>query len=349
MDKQQKTMLGVGLLAALGIVLLSGSAKAKDKPKRDPFCPLDPQGRQQVWDAELGRCVLLTGPDIPDPGFCPIGTIWDPQKGECVPLTVIPGETACPVGMVWSEGKCIPIVIVEPPGPVGPTEPGNIDDIIKPYPEGGNFYQIQQGNILGWAMSPGTHWNSVVYNLLSRELFLAARQYGGLDDPGAHAFAAQHRGRKAHQNAIYIAIVCSAMNDYAYGTWGYDKAINHPGPHGRAIRLLTQHADNEMRLRQGLQIARTVSIKSPADKGKANSNPVHPATPGGDNTYPLLWMPSMNREMLWATSGAALEIVDYNPPAWITDNGVEDYSGTLQSNKPPFNVFGCGDGQIELE
>lgn len=319
LDKQEKTQVTIAVLAFLGLTLWASTSKAK--PKRDtPFCPPDPQGRPQVWDAALGKCVLMN-PDNPDPDF--------PDNPD-----------ACPVGQIWSptEKKCVPIIF-EPP-----VEPGNVDDIIKDFPEGGNFYQIRQGDIMGWGLGPGQHWNAVTYRLLSRELFLAARE-AGLDDSEALAFAAQHRGRQKNQNELYKAIVCAAMNDYAYGTWGYDGKINHPGPHGRAIRLLTQHADNAGRLRAGLNMARTVSIKSPNDKGKANSNPVKAATPGGDNTYPLIWMPKTNRALLWSSKGATLQMDPEfaNPPNWVTDRGVQDFSGSTLTK------YGCGYGEIEFE
>lgn len=290
------------------------------------------------------------------PETCPSGTTRN-EYGECVieddpdPEPKGPGShRACPPGRIWDEAteSCVDDPSIN--------DPIDIDDIIKDYPEGNAFYQIKKGDIIGWGLS-GMHDEAITQNMLGRELFLAARDHLGMSAEDAMKWSRDRRKNPSLTNKIYNAILCCAMNDACYGTWGYcgDVAIakgrcpksmrNHPGEHGRAIRPLTQHADNAFRLRQGMNMARVVAILSSNEKGNGLGNPVAPAVPGGDNTYPLLWMPGVDRKALADSNGTVLNFLSTqaNPPGWITANGIDDFSGSM------LTTYGCGAGAVKFE
>jgi len=294
------------------------------------------------------------------PTECPDGTERN-AFGECVivddPKKPDKPNEKCIIGYRWvgpsagMPGRCIKID--------EPIEPIKIDDYIKDYPEGNSFYQVKYGDVVGWSLA-GLHENAISQSLLGRELFLAAREFGGLDNEAAMNWSRARRKNKKLTNELHNMILCCAMNDAAYGTWGYcgKKAKDagrctteqqHASVHGRAIRLLSQHADNAERLRAGLRMARTVSILKPGDAGNGKSNPVAPAQPGGDNSFPLLWMPGVVRERLWQSNGTQLawNPSQANPPGWITSEGIEDYSGSLETK------YGCNlsnyNGEVEFE
>lgn len=324
-------------------------------------------------DPTTGECIATT-PDDPDPKFdpvnpgeddCPEGYVRNFMRlkllGSGLSKDELAAELAkyplcvpkeCPPGTERNEfGEC---VLVQPKPPKTPKKPSDVV-IIKDFPEGNAFYQVRQGDILGWGLK-GLHTEAITQNVLARELFLAAREYGGLDDNAALAFANARRRNTSATNAIYDAITCSPLDDACYGTWGYcgDVAIankvcpasmrNHPGPHGRAIRLLPQHANNAVRLMQDLPMARVVAILSAAQKGNGKGNAVQAASPGGKSSYPLLWIPGIDRRRLWESNGTALVFVDgqMNPPDEITGMGFTDYSGTT------ITTFGCPPQQMDF-
>lgn len=294
-------------------------------------------------EAELAKYPVCTLKECP-PGF------ERNDYGECVPSDPTPPPSEpCPEGQhrVFlfggaPEGVCIPD---------NPNDPFDIDDYIKDYPEDGAIYQMRQGEILGWGIA-GKKLKAITQNVLGRALFLAARQYGGLDDAAALAWANARRVNQALTNKIYNAILCCAWNDILYGTWGYcgNKAIqdgrcraserNHAGEHGRAIRPLTQHANNIERLRQGLNPARVVSLGTPANAGDGRSNPVAKAQPGGDNSYPAFYLPGIDRKHLWDTNGASIRFDTDRalPPDQIWDRGFDNVANAM------LPAWGCNSG-----
>lgn len=303
----------------------------------------------------FGVCIP---PEVPPPGTddeCPEGMMRGPT-GLCVPITCPDAYERDP-----ATGQCFlepcrmgfhrdPVTLACVPN----DEPIDIDDYIKDYPEGNSFYQMKQGQILGWGLS-GRHDDAISQMLLARELALAAHEFGGMNMTAAIKWGRDRSKNTTLTNKIYNAILCAAINDGCYGTWGYcgDSAIangvcpasmrNHPGEHGRAIRPLTQHADNLSRLREGLPMARTVAILTAAQKGNGKGNPVAPAQPGGDDSYPLLWMPGIDRARLFSSNGTVLEFLteQANPPDEIMDRGITDYSGSTLS------AYGCTSGSFD--
>lgn len=309
-------------------------------------------GEGQRWSPGLGRCVDV-GPIEQD---CPEGSRWVPAPygpgGSCIPIEQ-PQE--CPDGSHW---------VPAPFGPGGSCIPDDvdfdIDDYIKNYPTPNSIYQMKFGDIMGWGIGSNKRTDAVTQNMLGSALFLAAREFGKLDDTQALAWANARRRNGGLTNMLYNAIVCCAWNDLLYGTWGYcgDDAIesgrcpqtmeNHPGKHGRAIRPLTQHADNILRLKQGLAPARTVSKGTPEDKGDGRSRAVEAASPGGDDSFPALWLPGVNLKRLWESNGQDLQFVSDQslPPDPIWDRGIENLSGS------EFTTAGCNtdgyQGQVEI-
>lgn len=380
MTRQGKVLVGTGVGAVLMGLVFAAAAKASGtKPKQVPKsgCADDEipnvmraqyvakmaSQKRQPNAVELAKFPLCMKRECPpghvrdqygrcvespaSPTFCPAGQHWDAKSQTCVTDT----PSSCPPGKMWSEGLQMCIDVVEPVVPLIPDEPPPIRD----YPEGGAFYQVQYGDIFGWGLA-GKNTKAISQNLLARELLLAAREYGELLNDEALAFSIAHRINSAATNRIVDEILCSGMNDACYGTWGYcgDVAINngtcrsternHPGKHGRAIRLLKQHADNKLRLEQNLPMARTVDILTSKQKGNGKSHAVRPASPGGDTSYPLLWMPKIDRKRLWESGGKDVQFVEGggNPPDAITDRGVTDYSGST------LTIYGCAPNQLEF-
>lgn len=286
----------------------------------------------QLTEAQ-GRAELDKYP-ICVPADCPDGTVRG-EYGDCV----------------FSDPPLPPPADPDPARPRPPRAPrasDDIDDYIKVFPEDGAYYQIKYGDILGWGTG-GMNWDAVSQNVLGRALFLAAREYGGMADAQAQAYANARRKNTTLTNRIYNALLCCTHNDACYGTWGYcgDKAIqdgrcpstmrNRPGEHGRAIRPLPQHADNQARIRAGLTPARVVDELTPAQKGNGRSKAVGSASPGGNSSFPLLWIPGIDRKKLWETDGKVVEFTTSkaNPPDFIWDRGFEDYSNSTT------NPWGC--------
>jgi hypothetical protein len=320
------------------------------------FCPVG-----MHWDVELGECVeddptecppdqvydlitktcRLKDPTVPPPSTdCPEGFHFVPAPfgpgGSCIPDD--PTAPECPEGFHWQPapfgegGSCIPDV-----------DPGDFADYLKNYPTDGAFYQVKAGDFPGWATS-GMQTKSVVQNMFGSALMLAAREYGGLSPEAALAWANTRRKSTAATNMLLNAVWCSAWNDMLYGTYGYQSqgvSRNHPGKHGRAIRFLKQHANNVLRLEQGLRPARTVGMGSPQTAGNAGSVAQGSASPGGKTSYPLLWLPGLDRERLWQSDGQDIRFDPDKalPPDFIWDRGIENLSdANLQA-------YGCDDDE----
>jgi hypothetical protein len=97
--------------------------------------------------------------------------------------------------------------------------------------------------------------------------------------------------------------------------------------------LLPQHPDNLQRLRDGLGLARNIRIGEAGETSSALG--VNAELREG---FELLWMPRMNREVLWDSGGTVLttegeEWFDGTsagnlPPPWVMARGIEDYSNS---------------------
>lgn len=238
-------------------------------------------------------------PDGPDPDP-------DPDDDDDVNVVFVP------------PGNLPPLNPTGPVAPVGPTfEPGEIDvdDWVKDYPTGGTFYQVRTGDILGG--QNGTR--SIAYRLLLTEAFLAAKNVGGLDDATARSWARNVAQNGNRIRTVIHLIQCSMINDMVYGTWGYgSQAV--AGPHGRAIRLVPQHANNLQRLRDGEPLARNIRMRFPANAGDSSGVGVDPDL----RSFELLYMPKLNEQILWDSGGLDL-----------TTEGMEWPNGTDMGNWPP--------------
>jgi hypothetical protein len=228
--------------------------------------------------------------------------------------------------------------------PVTPTDPTDVDDIVKPVPRGGNFWKWRQGwTLFGTKIGSPDKAGSVAYTLMRWEAFESAKQYGGMDDTAAWAWVNSRKYDKKPALRVQVAnvVLCCGWNDATAGTYGYCGPIaiankvcpatmeNHPGPHGRAIRPLPQHTDQIARLKAGKAAARVVTIGNPGSAGDGSSHTAQGA-PGGQ--LPTIWCPRFNREVLWTSGGLTFTTEGLDaagtalPPQWVLDRGVEDYS-----------------------
>jgi hypothetical protein len=360
MNKRQKQgaiIFGIAMLA-LGTGFAFFGGKKDEEDEEDDGCP---PGMHR--DPVTGECIGFTI----DPTLCPPGQ--ERVDGVCV--------AKCPSGQVRNAaGECVDITVVPPP------DFGDIDDIIKPYPEGANFYQVKTGdwpgsNVHGSKIPSDYHKGLPVAGyLVRRETFLAAKEFGGLSNEAAMVFVNTHLGGSRLINPsgrTLDIILCSAFNDACYATWGYCGPIaiangkcpasmqNHPGPNGRAIRLLTGgngHPNNIKRIRDGQAVARYVGIGKPSTAGDASSKNMS----GKKGYYPALWMPKLDRQRLYEStlssagfsSQIEIEISPEtwddgssmsSPPPWVMKDGqLLDYSGTL--NLP--GAFGCAGAEFNF-
>ena len=308
---------------------------------------------------------------------CALGETYDEETGECKPIDLIPADPRvtpgdCPPGHHWSgspsRGKCVPDE-VKP-------DPSDVDDLIKIVPQGSHFYRVKKGDVLGYGTSgtynltnPGKGLPIAVW-YIRREAHDAAMAIGGLSDEAAWAWVNNNFGGNkviAAANAALDVILCSAFNDACYATWGYcgQPAINagrcpstmrnHPGPTGRAIRLLPYHPDNIARIRQGQVVARYIAIGSAGNAGDGRGT--NKANKKG--FFEQLWIPKLDHARLWATTDgvpghteieASPETWDdgsplSSPPPWIMRGGeLLDFSGTL--NLP--SAFGCAGESMNM-
>lgn len=290
---------------------------------------------------------------------CPEGMQWSPLQKKCLPSPV-----NCPPGEQWSPSllRCIKTPPKDDPPP-GNDDPKDIPSIIKVFPEGGGIYQVRYSDTWLGTTLKADHL-SIGYAFLRREAFLAARQYGGLDDDTAMAWAAGvAKPVKAYTAAVNL-ILCSGANDACYGTWGYcgkrahqlgrcklpngSFITNHPGPHGRAIQLEPEHPNNIARLLAGEAMARGVTLGSPNSAGDGSSNRV-------SNTFaslPAIYCPVTDRKLLWDSKGKSIEPTPETwsdgttkgwPPPIVTDRTIADYANTGRK------AWGCLSIGMEVE
>lgn len=294
-------------------------------------------------DVNTGECVLTT-PDSPDPGFDP----FDPGTDEPPPDE----PTECPPGYRRGVGgRCIrDFDIPEAPD----TPPGNVDDILKPVPVPGAFYQVKKDDIfLGTKVSSGTDGKalSICYMALRRAAFEAARQIGELDDDDAWAHVNANAAKLRHEiDALrpYLDVIgCSWWNDESYASWRYAQGEASPNPStGRAISLNPAHAPNLQRLRGTEPPARNVRLGTPAQSGTGS-----PTIANGQwRRYPLLWIPEIDLELFWSSGFETITAEGLTwddsssravPPPWVQIRGIFDATGTLAQG----TVIGCGPSQ----
>lgn len=240
----------------------------------------------------------------------------------------------------------VPRPAVPPPQPPQPSVPSlNIDDWIEDYPTGESFYQVRSGDMFG-----GTNSNrSIAYRYLLTEAFLAAKEFGNLDDNKARTWSRSVAQRGNMRLQAIDIIQCAWINDALYGTWGYGLQAK-PGPHGRAIRLLPYHPDNRRMVFDGLGLSRNIELRRPADAGKDgpwNKGLGGPADPEMREEFELLWMPAINRKVLWDSDGTNLTTEGMTwpdgtskgnvPPPWIMDLELGNYADDAIG----FSDWGC--------
>lgn len=319
-------------------------------------------------DAELAKypeCVPILCPKdhrrteygdcVPD---CPQGMQWSPKEQRCMP-----SPQNCPPGEQWSPTllRCLKSTPTDPTEPG--TDPKEIPEIIKNFPEGDNFYQSQYGDVFeGTKLGGGGI--SIAYAYLRREAFLAAREFGGLDDAAAMQWAGSvAKPYKAYMAAFEI-LLCAGTNDACYGTYGYcgtrakqagrcrlpngTFVQNHAGKHGRAIQLEPKHPDNLGRLLNGQNLARGVTLGNPARAGDGTSNRVDSSF----DSLPALWCPKLDRKKLWDSKGKTIEITPETwsdgttrgwPPPIVIDRFLSDYADTGRK------AWGCMKMELEGE
>lgn len=319
MDKKKKRglavilgALGLGGLAALIFGSKSAGAAGIDPSLTDPFGGVKPtKGEIDPFGGVKPKKGTVTDPDAPPPEIGPV----------------------LPVGPTVG-----PFFPVGPTTPTGPAWP----QIYGDYPGGAKFYQVKYGDTFGGQNSK----TSIAYRYLLNEGFAAAKEHGQ-DDAQATAFAKQVAGSPKRRLEVINAIQCGGWDDAAYGTYGYG-VDSKPSAHGRAIRLVQQHAPNRQLLEAGQQPQRNIRLKTPKDAGKGNAY-------GGDTSWrelELLWLPGLDRKVLWTSGGTELDFSpvwedgtsQQNPPPWVIALGMGDASGDLSGS------FGCAgtDGELDV-
>ncbi len=271
----------------------------------------------------------------------------------------------CPIGQVRGpDGICRGAGIIDDFDPAEPPS-GDLDDFLNVVPQGDHFYAVKYGDtFLGTKTSTSAgQGHDIAWMLYQRECWEAAKQYGGLDDADAWAWVNTISKSMNQSGQVYKILLCSAFNDACYATWGYcgpkgvasgrcAKVYDHnpPGPQGRTIQLLKKHPNQFVRIKQGKNVARFCTIGSPANAGDGTAKNAS----GMKGYYPQLWCPKLDRQLLWDTHGAEIEITPETwedgssrsvPPPWIMKGDVVlDFSGTLSLP----GAFGCAPGNIEI-
>lgn len=321
-------LLGLGGFGLLVSLLVDGDEEPTGPKPSDPK-PGDPKpGKPMQWGRKPGSGggggEPKRVPDEPDEPTPP------PPKPPTTPAK--PGGFKPP-----SEPK---------PPPDEPDDP-SLPEIVVTYPRGGAFYQVLEDDVFLGTDSD----HSIAYRYLLSEGYLAAIESGASPDE-ATEFARRVANDNGHRLSVMHAIQCGGFNDAAYGTYGYTYepggGPSIPSAHGRAIRLVPQHAPNLDLLEAGDQASRNIRIKTLADKGKGNAFGFLP----GWRSFELLWLPAIDRAKLWASGGATLDFGVFwndglsmqNPPAWVLARGIGDPAGDLSGSS------GCpgGDGELEV-
>lgn len=198
----------------------------------------------------------------------------------------------------------------------------------KDYPTPGYFYQVKNGDMFGGELSQ----KSISYRSLLSAGYQTAIDHGASPD-GATTFARSVAQSAANRTIYTQAIQCVAVNDAAYGTWGYGDDAR-AAPHGRAVRLMKYHADNRARLVAGKPLLRNIALgdwKTPGDRSGL------PLEPEFAESYEFLLLPRIDLEHLWTTG--EVRISGWNPAFEWT---VETFAVDLPDS------FGCGDGEMNF-
>jgi hypothetical protein len=177
------------------------------------------------------------------------------------------------------------------------------------------------------------------------ELFLAAREFGGMNDAEANAWAAG-KATIAARRAVTDLISCTPINDWRYGTWAFTVGLARPGPHGRAIRLLPIHFNDLSRLRAGDPFSRNIRLGKPGDPPSVSQKGVE----SGASSFELLWLPGIDRRALWESDGTVWQVggqwgdgsSHVHPPPALFARGVDDFTsgGAGPWGCAPFAVEG---------
>jgi hypothetical protein len=278
--------------ALIGLALLLLFGGGSEKQPDEP---------EEPDDDEPKRDTPFCAPTVYGP------MVWDPNLKRCVPY----GGPTDP----------------DAPDPVEPpVEPSNIDDFIRPdYTKDGTVFQVQQGWIFG-----GVGSKRILFQAIADKAYRVAIEHGKGHDE-ALAYAQSIAGNQQNRNAYFRAILCEPFNDRLYGTYGYGE-VAIPGPNGRSIRLLPQHADNIARMRAGESPIRSIRLRTPQDAGKGNAF-AFPGAPSGH--LEAIYLPLINGAYMWATGGIA--IVNDSFPKAIADLGWLNRSGQL----PASIEWGC--------
>ena len=283
--------------------------------------------------------------DEPDPPKPP-GSGPKPRPGTGDPIPApkpTPGHKPKP-----RPGTGDPIPAPKPPittpADDGPPQPDPYPDpelgpswseLLDPYPRGGAFYPVVEGDRFGGTSS--TH--SIAYRYLLSEAYLAAVEEGGLDPEDATAWALVVAKQDKLRLKVIDLIQCSGWNDAMYGAAPVQ--ISHASKHGRSILLRPAHGPTAEQLEEGVAPVRNITLSGYAADDDLQD-------------YELLWMPAIDRLVLWESGGQAITTTGMqwddgtsmeNPPPWVMALGVEDLSGALTGD------FGCpgSDGELEVE
>lgn len=207
-------------------------------------------------------------------------------------------------------------------------------DLVITYPRGGGFYPVEEGDRFGGTSST----RSIAYRYLLSEAYAAALEVGELVHDEAVAWALAVAKQDKLRLRVIDLIQCSGWNDAMYGTHPVQQS--HASQHGRSIRLWPVHGPTEELLAEGLMPFRNATM---------NGNPAD----GDFRHYELLWLPAIDRAVLWESGGHAITTTGMewddgtsmeNPPPWVMALGMDDKSGALVGS------FGCpgSDGELEV-
>lgn len=227
-----------------------------------------------------------------------------------------------------------------PPTPVPEQEEETkvpLVDIVDPYPRPASFYPVKKGD----------NGYGIAYRYLRSAGFLAAKEFGKLDDAAANQWAANFASKASRQVWAWKAIQCNGYNDALFATYGWRSGAVVP-PTGRGIRLVPQHAELLERLASDEPAIRSMKWKSPASKGKGGGVAAQP----GFREYETLWLPGLDLKKLWESNGSTLEFggewpggaSKIFPPRWVLKAGIKWVSGAA----PSTSDFGCWGQEMEL-
>jgi hypothetical protein len=228
----------------------------------------------------------------------------------------------------------------EPPEPTEPTEPEQTpgaSDIIDVYPTPGHFYQVVSGDFL--------------YRIASRSLrsagFLAAREWLGMNDSNANAFASDFADSAQRQQQYLDMILCAAWNDATITTHGIDGSKTRRNPQTqRGIRLVPKHADNFSRLVNGQRPQRLMHFGKPSDRVNEQMRT------GSGSNFELMWLPGLSLKAIAESRTLKLGGGKWpdgtsraNPPRWIMRLGVADRTNSMPKGN---RARGCGGDKVEV-